>query len=227
MMMRWLALAAFPIALTACSGTQFRESVHKSVTAGAAPHVHIDNSVGEVNVTGSQSHVIDIEAVKSGTSPEAVRNIDIDVQSQGDTVTIATKYRNFASGGVRYTISVPAGASLDIDNTTGAIHVDGVDGDLTASTQTGEIVANAGRVAARRAIDLTATTGAIKLGIDPHSDARVDASTTIGDVRSDFDSVESARQNVTGASASGTIGNGSASIRLKTTTGAIVLRHSE
>lgn len=226
MMMRRLALVSIPIALMACSGTQFRETVHKSISTGAAPVVHIDNSVGEIRVTGSPSRSIDIEAVKSGMNEEAVRNIDIDVESQDNTVTIATRYHNFASGGVRYTISVPAGASLDINNSTGAVRIDGVDGDVTAATQTGEVDATVGRVTGRRSIDLTATTGALKLAIDPHSDARVEASTTVGAVSSDFDSIGSARQNVVGASASGTIGSGSASVRLTTTTGAIALRRS-
>lgn len=225
-MIRYLAMALLPIALMACNGNQFRETVHKSVTTGVAPAVHVDNSIGAILVTGWQKHTIAIEAVKTGMNADAVRNIDIDVQSQGNTVTIATKYRGFGSGGVRYTISVPAGASLDLNNTTGAIRIAGVEGDVTASTQTGEVDVSVGRVADRRAIDLTATTGSVRLEIDPHSDAKVDAGTTVGDVKSDFPSIESSRQNVVGATASGTIGSGTASIRLTTTTGSIALRHS-
>jgi hypothetical protein len=159
-------------------------------------------------------------------SIDAVRNINIDVVSQGNTVTIATKYRGFASGGVRYTISLPAGSSLDVNNTTGAIRIGGVDGNVTAGTQTGEVDASVGRVTGRRAIELTATTGSVRLDIDQNSDARVDATTTIGDVKSNFSSVGSSRQNVVGASASGTIGSGTATIRLSTTTGSVELRHS-
>jgi Putative adhesin len=225
-MMRWSALAVFLIALAACSGTQVREPFHRSVSTGAAPSVRIDNSVGEIRVTGWQKHSIEIDALKSGMSVDAVRNIDIDVQSQGNTVTIATKYRSFASGGVRYTISLPAGSSLDVNNTTGAIHIDGVDGDVKAGTQTGQVDASVGRVSGRRAIELTATTGSVRLDIDENSDARVDASTTVGDVTSDFPSIGSSRQNVVGASASGTIGRGTATIHLTTTTGSVALRHS-
>lgn len=224
-MIRWLALAGLPIALAACSGTQVREPFHQSISTGAAPIVRIDNSVGEIRVTGWQKHSIEIDAVKDGMSVDAVRNINIDAQSQGNTVTIATKYRGFASGGVRYTISLPAGSSLDVNNTTGAIRIDGVDGNVTAGTQTGEVDASVGRVSGQRAIALTATTGSVRLDLDPNSDARVDASTTIGDVKSDFPSIGSSRENVVGASASGTIGSGTATIHLSTTTGAVALRH--
>lgn len=227
MMIRWLAFAGLSMALAACSGTQVHERFHQSVSTGDAPIVRIDNSVGEIRVTGWQKHSIEIDAVKDAMSVDAVRNIDIDVQSQGNTVTIATKYRGMGSGGVAYTISLPAETSLDVRNTTGAIRIGGADGDVTAGTQTGEIDASLGRVTGRRAIQLTATTGSVRLDIDPHSDARVDAHTTIGDVNSDFPSIGSSRQNVVGASASGTIGSGTGTIDLRTTTGAIALRQSE
>jgi len=223
MTIRSLALATIWIALSGCSGTQVREHVHKSISVGSAPSVRIDNAVGQIRVTGWQQNTIDIEAVKDGMSLDAVRNIDIDVQTNGNDVTIATKYHGFGNGGVAYTISVPAGSSLDIANSTGEIRIEGVDGDVKATAQTGSVVVNAGRVSAKRSIDLTATTGSIKLAIDSHSDARVDARASLGDVKSDFPSVESSRQNVVGASASGTIGRGSASIRLTTTTGSIAL----
>jgi len=225
-MIRWLALAALSIALTACSGTQVRETVHKTASTAAAPAVRIDNAVGQVTVTGWQKNAIDIVAVKSATSEDALRNIDIDVRTQGNTVTIATQYHGSSNGGVRYAISVPVGASLDVENTTGAIHIEGVNGDVSATAQTGQVDASVGRVSDRRAIDLTATTGAVRLQIDPNSDARVEARTTVGDVRSDFDSIEPTRQNVVGASAAGSIGSGSATIHLRTTTGAVSLRRS-
>jgi hypothetical protein len=225
-MTRALALAALSMTLAACSGTQVRETVHKSISTGAAPAVRIDNAVGQVTITGWQKNSIDIEAVKTAMTQDIVNTIDIDVQIQGNTVAIATKYHGFGGGGVRYTISVPAGSSLDVTNTTGAVRIDGVNGDVSAAAQTGAVEASVGRVSDRRAIDLSATTGEVRLSIDPNSDARVEAHTSVGDVSSDFEPVESSRQNVVGASASGTIGSGSASIRLRTTTGAIRLRRS-
>lgn len=226
MMIRSVALASLWILLYGCSGSQVHETVHNSVSVGAAPSVRIDNAVGAIHVTGWQKNTIDIKAVKDGMSIQAVRNIDIDVQTNGNDVTIATKYHGFGNGGVAYTISVPAGASLDVTNSTGEIRIDGVDGDVKAVAQTGSVDANVGRVNGQRSIDLTATTGSIRLAIGSHSDARVDARASVGDVRSDFPSIVSGRQNVVGASAAGTIGEGSGSIRLTTTTGSIALRQS-
>jgi hypothetical protein len=217
----------FAITATGCiGGTQVRERFHQAVPAPAAPLVRIDNSVGEVRVKGWQRHTVDIEAIKSASSEEALNNIEIAVQSQGNTITIATKYHGFGNGGVRYVISVPQAASLDVNNSTGTVRIDGVSGNVAAVTQTGEVNADLGRVAGQRSVDLTATTGSVRLTVGADSDARVEAKTSIGDVSSDFDSIVSERRNVVGASASGRIGNGSASIRLTTTTGAISLRRS-
>jgi len=226
-MVRLFLILAILASLTACAGvSQMREEVRRSVSTAANPSVRVENTVGGVRVTVSSKHEVDVDAIKSGSSADDLRNILVDVQSQGGTVTITTKYRNFASGGVRYAISVPAGASLNVDNATGAVNVEGVEGDVTAATQTGEIVADLGRVAGRRAVDLSATTGSVRLIIDPASDATVDARSVVGDFKSDFPGLSVDRENVVGSRASGKIGGGSASIRLNTTAGAIALRRS-
>jgi DUF4097 and DUF4098 domain-containing protein YvlB len=73
-------------------------------------------------------------------------------------------------------------------------------------------------------VDLTATTGSVRLAIDALSDARVEAQSKVGSFSSDFPSITMSRENVVGMSASGTIGKGRATIHLATTTGSISLR---
>jgi hypothetical protein len=224
-MKRCALLLAISTALCACSlGSEVRGSFQQSVATGAAPLVRIRNTVGEVRVTGWEKHSVDVDAIKSAHTMDELIAIHIDIASQGNTVTIETKYRGPARGGVRYDISVPAGASVDIENATGAAHVDGVSGNVTAVTQTGEVRADLGRVTGTRSVDLTATTGSVRLTIDPDSDAKVDARTSVGSFESDFPSISEQRENVVGARASGTIGRGSATIRLTATTGSISLR---
>ncbi|MGB8907769.1 MAG: hypothetical protein WCC84_03365 [Candidatus Cybelea sp.] len=68
-----------------------------------------------------------------------------------------------ACSGVRYTIGVPADASVRINKIAGMVVLAGVRGDITIQTQAGAIKAKAGRVAGSRSIDINATTGAIAL----------------------------------------------------------------
>lgn len=222
--------AAFAIflTLTACSGTfggRVREQVHRTVAAGAAPAVEIENVAGTVRVVGWAKPIVDVQATKYGYDAVELRSVAVDVTRQADGVSIVTHYGNDVhGGGVRYRVSVPIDASLRISNDAGAVDLAGVLGDLTVQTEAGEITADAGRVDGNRSIDLRATTGAITLNIGPGSSATVQASSTVGDFASDVPGVTETREHIVGARGSGTIGTGSGRIRLETTTGAIALR---
>ncbi|MBV8149819.1 MAG: hypothetical protein JO092_12055 [Candidatus Eremiobacteraeota bacterium] len=148
----------------------------------------------------------------------------IDARSQGGNVIIATKYGGGRGGGVDYTLLVPAGASVAIDNVTGTVDIVGVLGNVSATTQTGEIRVQLGRVAGNRVVDLGATTGSVTLSIARDSSARVNAGSTVGSFSTDFAGISRSQTNVVGVVASGNIGTGSAAIRLHATTGSIALR---
>lgn len=217
-----------PLVLQACSGAlseRLHENVHRSVAAGDTPAVSVDNIAGAVRIDGWNKPVVDVRATKYGHDERELSSISIDVGRQGDAVTVATRYAGGVhGGGVRYRIAVPYGASLRVGNVAGTVDLAGVRGDLAVETQAGQITADAGVVRGNRSVDLRATTGAITLTIAPGSGARVDAQSTVGDFSSDVPGVSQERRHIVGAGGSGTIGSGSASIRLATTTGAITLR---
>jgi hypothetical protein len=219
-----LALLAF----AACSGDfgeRVREEFHQTIVAGTAPIVHVDNVAGTVRIDGSAGSGIDVDATKYGHDVDELRNIEIAVRRQGDGVSIATNYTGSGhAGGVRYHIVVPSGASMIVANIAGTVDIAGVRGDVDVQTQAGAITVDGGRVTGSRTVDLRATTGAIKLTIAPESNARVEANSTVGDFSSDVPGVTEQREHIVGASGGGTIGSGSALIRLSTTTGAIALR---
>lgn len=217
-----------PCLLQACNGgfgERVRQTIHQSIAAGSAPAVRVDNVAGAVRIDGWNRPFVDVQATKYGYDDRELRSIAIDVGRQGDEVAIATRYSGGVhGGGVRYRISVPNDASLRISNTAGAVDFAGVRGDLDVETQAGEITADAGIVGGNRSIDLRATTGAITLTITPGSSARVEAQSTVGDFSSNVAGISQERRNIVGSGGGGTIGSGSARIRLTTTTGAIVLR---
>jgi hypothetical protein len=217
-----------PFVLQACTaafGERARESVHRTIAAGSAPIVRVDNVAGAVRIDGWNKPIVDVQATKYGSDEGELRSIAIDVSRQADEIAIVTRYGGGVHrGGVRYRISVPSGASLRISNVAGAVDLAGVAGDIDVETQAGEITADAGIVRGSRSIDLRATTGAITLTIAPGSSARVEAQSTVGDFSSNVPGVTQERRNIVGAGGGGTIGSGSARIRLTTTTGAIALR---
>lgn len=225
-LVRSIVVGAALVALAACSlGPEIHETLHQSIPATGTPTVHVSNVAGTMKISAWSRPGIDLLARKSAHSPAGLRNIHIDVRTQGHDVFITTHYAGAdRSGGVSYTIAVPADAALDLRNVAGTITVRGVRGNVTAATQAGTIGANLGKVAQNRAVDLSATTGTVDLTIARDSDATVTAHSTVGAISSDFASVSENRSNLVGSDASGKIGSGSATIRLTTTTGAITLK---
>lgn len=226
---RALSLAlVLPLMLQACSNAfdeRVHEDVHRTVAAGGAPTVRIDNVAGAVRIEGWNKPLVDVRATKYGYDERELRSIAIDVGRQDDEIAVVTRYTGGVhGGGVRYRISVPSGSSLHVGNVAGLVEVAGVRGDLSIETQAGKITADADVVAGNRSVDLRATTGAITLVIAPGSSARVEAQSTIGDFSSDVPGVSQERRNIVGSRGGGTIGSGSARISLTTTTGAIALR---
>jgi hypothetical protein len=214
--------------LAACSasfGERVHEEVRRTVATGAAPMVRVENVAGEIAVEGWAKPAVDVDATKYGYDQQDLQKVAVDVRAEEGGVSIVTRYTGETHhGGVRYRISVPADASLQIVNVAGTVELAGVGGNVSVQTQVGEITANAGRVAGNRSIDLNATTGAIALTISSDSSATIDATSSVGSFASDFPSVSQERRNLVGARGTGTIGSGSARITLRTTTGAIALK---
>jgi hypothetical protein len=229
-MIRAIGAAAL-LALCACAGSfgeRVHEQFHQAIDSGATPTVHVDNIAGTVALVTWAKPVVNIVATKYGYNASDLRSVTISVNREGNGIFVVTTYGDGDhGGGVRYRISVPAGASVQVGNVAGAVSVGPVTGNVSVETQAGTIEANLGRVDGDRAIDLRATTGAITARIARESNATVDAESTVGGFSSDVSGIEQSHENVVGVRASGRIGSGTARIRLSTTTGAIALRAIE
>lgn len=221
----FIAIAA--MLLAACSATlsqRAREQFHQMIYTGPLTSLTLDNVAGSARVEGWAKPAVDVEATKYGYDANDLRNIAIvfDATQEG-VIAVSTRYAHGVHAGeVRYLIHVPTAASVRVNNTAGAVDVTGVTGSISVQTQTGQIVVDGGLVTGSRLIELRATAGAVKLTAAAASSATVEASSIVGAVSSDFPGVTSQR-NLLGAHAAGTIGGGSAEIRLATTTGAITL----
>ena len=214
------------LTLCACTGSfgdRVHEQFHRTIDSGATPIVHVDNIAGTVQVATWAKPVVNIAATKYGYDASELRSVTISVNREGNGIFVVTTYTGGNhSGGVRYRISVPMGASVQIGNVAGSVSVGAVTGNVSIETQAGTIEANLGRVAGDRTVDLRAT-----LRIARESDATVNAESTVGGFSSDLSGIVQSSENVVGVRASGKIGSGTARIALSTTTGAIAVRTSE
>lgn len=203
-------------ALPACGFSQVRETIHQTVPTTGAPMLHVENAVGGITIRTWDKPAVDIVAVKSAHSADALKNIDVVVESQKSGVTVKTVNHGggsfWSSGGVGYTIMVPAHASLDMTNTTGGVRISGVRGDVVVRTTTGGIDGDLGMVDGKRNIDMRVVTGGINVTIARNSSATVEMHAVVGGVKSDFPGNR--------------IGSGTARIHLETTTGGVALHAS-
>jgi hypothetical protein len=225
-MMRRFACAGVLLALAACAGgDRVREQIHRTLSVSGTPNVSVTNVAGAVRIDTWQKPLVDVVATKYGNDIDDLRNVTIDVHQEGDAVTVETRYSGGThQGGVGYQISVPAGASVHVQNIAGAVDLGSVGGNVVVETQAGRIAAALGRVEGDRSITLSATTGAIDLSIARDSSASVEVSSTVGHFSSSFPEISQSSENIVGVRAAGNIGSGSAKIRLSTTVGAIELR---
>jgi Putative adhesin len=231
---RQLAAVLVILALSGCAGVRFSESrVHesfdKTVPSAGVTMLHLKNVAGTIRIEAWNKPQIQIHARKSAPSIDALNALHVEVQEANGVVNVITRYDpgfGVSRGGVEYALMVPGSLNLQVENTAGTMTLAGLTANVSASTRAGTIEATMARVGGNQNIELKTTTGTIELRIPKDSNATVTAQSTVGSMDSDFPGVTSHMQHLIGAGGGGKIGNGSATITLKTTTGSIDLNHS-
>lgn len=151
--------------------------------------------------------------------------------------------RNDAS--VDYTLQVPRGARLeDISSVNGRTAIDGVSGDITANTVNGETtVKGAGRnlklatvngrltadmasLGGGQTVSLETVNGHVDLALPEDANANVSVNTINGRISSEFPSLEAKKEFPVGNNLRGSLGDGSATVRITAVNGSIKILKS-
>ncbi len=128
--------------------------VHKTVALAPAGSVSIDTHNGTVTVTTWNQPAVDVSArIVPGDfgSDEDVNKTEVQVTGSGEHVRIESDYSrvstHFVFFGItrdlpliHYTISVPAGARLDVDTHNATVKVAGLRNDVKVTTHNGDII---------------------------------------------------------------------------------------
>jgi hypothetical protein len=238
----WLAAASV---MPACAG-DLEEEFHHTYALAADGRVSLENINGDVHVTTWSRNEVQVDAIKRASSEDRLEAIEIKIDSEPNALRIKTKYHhhfNNNPGGVEYTLTVPRGARLDkIDLVNGGLEVEGLEGEVNASSVNGRIrvrgvsggarlsVVN-GRLEAMfdrldesRTISLESVNGSIDLALPSDASATVDASTVSGSIHNDFGLPVSGQ--FVGHRLHGTLGDGRAQVRLSDVNGSIQIRRA-
>jgi len=223
-----------------------RDTWSKSYPLNANGRLEIINTNGTINVSASSSSQVEVHAervARAGT-PQAAKELleksQIKEDVSSDTVHLESKSPGFGFHGsvnVAYTVRVPTGASVHLQDTNGRIIVDGLkhetrlqttngqiegkhlDGEVKATTTNGGVELQMNAVS--KDIEVQTTNGQVSLEIPKSATAQIAARVTNGHIAVNDLSVQADDDNTRRHYNARVNGGGGPRIQVETTNGGI------
>ena len=238
---KWLSLLGLALVTSLASGAdaKVKETFEQVIPFDAGGTFSIENKNGSITVQTWNEPNVRIEAVKSANRESDLENIEILIDGSGSSVSVETVHqkRRFwgSSGSVKYNITLPADAEVDVTTVNGAVTIEGIDGRVVArsvngtvkmreisgeietSTTNGSIRAEYAR-ADEGEHSFKTTNGSVSVYLPSDAGGQFEAKTTNGSIRIDFPT-ELSRE--TRRHKRGTFGSGSSTFAFKTTNGSV------
>lgn len=130
------------------SSDRFTAKETRTFAVSGSPRVTINTFDGQVTVHGWDKPEVTYTAIKGSHNEEDLKEISIQAQQQGQTISIIANdgnNNNQSSGSVNFDVYVPRQSTLHISSGDGALNLEGVSGQLTLRSGDGPIeVANGG-----------------------------------------------------------------------------------
>ena len=236
---------------------ELREEFHQTYPLSPTGRVSLENINGGVQIKVWDRAAVQVDAVKKAYRRERLAEARIDVNATEENIRIKTEYpdetQNFRSderryenpATVEYTLTVPRKAVLEsIELINGSIEIDGVEGNVKASSINGRVTAHGLTGEAKlstingplegtftqldesKPISLTSVNGSVTLIIPSNANASVRASTVHGDISSDF-GIQVRHGEYVGHSMEGQIGAGGPRIKLGNVNGSVRVSHAQ
>ncbi|HBB88708.1 MAG TPA: hypothetical protein DC047_13945 [Blastocatellia bacterium] len=237
---------------------EVREEFHQTYPLAANGRVSLENINGDIRITVGDSNEVRVNAVKRAYNPQRLAEAKIDITATTDAIRIRTDYpnreQNFTTeergrynnpATVDYTIVVPRQARLEsIDLINGSMDIDGVEGDVKASSVNGRVVARGLKGEAKlntvngpvdvtfaqldptKPLSLGSVNGPVVVVIPSDSNALVRAETIHGAIRNDFGLAVKDGEYV-GHSLYGQLGSGGSRIKLGNVNGGITIKRAD
>ena len=143
---------------TACvpgeNGEELREEFHQTYPLSATGRVSLENINGGVQIKTWDRAAVQVDAIKKAYRQNRLNEAKIEVNATEENIRIKTEYpdwnQNFRSGEgrydnpatVEYSLTVPRKAILEsIELVNGSLDIDGVEGNVKATSINGRVVA--------------------------------------------------------------------------------------
>ena len=236
---------------------ELREEFHQTYPLSATGRVSLENINGGVKIKVWDRAAVQVDAIKKAYRRDRLAEARIEVNSTEEIIRIKTEYpnenQNFRSGEgryenpatVEYTLTVPRKAMLEsIELINGSLDIDGVEGNVKASSINGRVNARGLSGEARlstvngplqatftqlnesRPISLGSVNGNVTLVIPSNANAQIRAGTVHGSI-SNYFGLKVKHGEYVGHSLEGQIGTGGPKIKLGNVNGAIKISHAQ
>lgn len=126
-------------------GAKFTAQETRTFTVTGTPRVSITTFDGQVKVHGWDKQEVAYTATRYAHDDESLKQITIQAQQQGQTISVNAINHNDMGGSVNLEVFVPRRSSIHVSSGDGALNLEGVSGDITLRSGDGPIeVANGG-----------------------------------------------------------------------------------
>jgi len=240
-------IAASLLVLSPALRAEVTETVERTVSLAADGRVQVEGINGSIQVRAWDRNEVHVVAHKKASDAEALAEIEVDINSSGDRVSIESELPGGwgKNASVSYEISVPAAAAAEIESVNGSISIQGVTGGIDVEAVNGsvEVEAAAGPVSIET-VNGKQTVGFVAVGQDgsgsfesvngsvtvflPGSvEGSFQAETVNGKIQTDFPlHVEKAKWGPS-SSLEGRLGSGSAEFSFETVNGRVRILTNE
>jgi DUF4097 and DUF4098 domain-containing protein YvlB len=251
-----VCLAITSVAFTRTQA-EVSEEFHQTYPLNARGRVSLENINGAVHIKTWDRNEVKVDAVKTATTRERLSEAEIKIDSfNPDSINIETLYprwtdnrngkgsRHEDPASVEYTLTIPRNARLEsVELINGALDIDGVAGEVSASaingrikahglsseaklsTVNGSLEATFEQLGAAQSISLNSVNGQILLTIPSDANANLRANTVHGNISNDF-GLPVRRGEYVGHDLAGMLGRGGTRIKLGNVNGQIAIRHA-
>lgn len=239
------------------TGEELREEFHQTYSLSPTGRIGLENINGGVQIKVWDRAAVQVDAVKKAYRKDRLDEAKIEVNATEENIRIKTEYpdenQNFRSDSrrydnpatVEYSLTVPRKAVLEtIELINGSIDIDGVEGDVKAtsingevkarglvsevrlSTINGSLIATFNQLDETKPISLGSVNGSVTLVIPSNANASIRAGTVHGGISNDF-GLKVKHGEYVGHSMDGQIGTGGPRIKLANVNGGIKITHAQ
>src|SRR5689334_646484 len=239
------------------TGEELREEFHQTYPLSPTGRIGLENINGGVQIKVWNRAAVQVDAIKKAYRKERLDEAKIEVNATEENIRIKTEYpyenQTFRSDNrrydnpatVEYSLTVPRKAVLEtIELINGSIDIEGVEGNVKATSINGEVKARGlinevrlstinGSLTATftqldetKPISLASVNGNVTLVIPSNANASVRAGTVHGGISNDFN-LKVKHGEYVGHSMDGQIGTGGPRIKLANVNGGIKVSHAE